>query len=279
MNALTKAAHRADALCWTVPVAAVLLMGCVKEGAEQPVDYDPQAVVEAYLLPGSPISVRITREMPFQEQDTANGIAGLVVVVEHAGTLDTLTDEGAGDYWGDSAHAVTASGTYSLHFAYNGRTVSGTTTIPAAPMGLGLSATTLQIPVLDMSSGPPSGGITFPDPIDVTWQNPEAAYHLVVVECIEADPETIADSDAPVRARFRTEPTTNTEAQLSFRDFTYFGTHRVILYRLNADYAALYLDNGANSQNLTTPQTNIVNGLGIFTGVNTDTLLLEVVEQ
>jgi hypothetical protein len=52
----------------------------------------------------------------------------------------------------------------------------------------------------------------------------------------------------------------------------------LILYHLNADYAALYNDTGNSSQNLTNPTTNIENGLGIFTGINADTLLLNVIK-
>jgi hypothetical protein len=273
--------HRQRAnMPWPVLAAiAFLAPACMKEDGQEAVDNALQAVVEAYLSPGGPIAVRITRETPFQEQGLDNGIPGLLVTIEHEGAIDTLTDAGGGDYQGGPASTATTDA-YTLRFAYNGHEVSGTTTLPPAPQGFVLSANTLEIPVIDMGSGPPSGGApSFPDPIDVDWQNPDAAYHLVLVECIESDPEQIADSDAPVRPRFRTEPTTDVQAQLSFRDFTYYGTHRVILYRLNADYAALYMDNGANSHNLTTPRTNIVNGLGIFTGVNTDTLFLDVQEQ
>lgn len=265
----------------TLPVACLLIMvalsSCLKEEEATPIDNDPQAVVEAYLLPGSPIVVRVKREVPFQEVDDGSGLGGLFITVGHGTSVDTLFDEGNGIYSG--ATMVAQSEQYALQFDFNERRVTSVTDIPISPVGFGISASYLEIPVLEPGNGPPSGGFSFPDPIEVTWQNPGTAYHLVVVECIEDDPQQIADSDAPVRPRFRTEPTTNTEAELSFRDFTYFGTHRIILYRLNADYAALYLDNGANSQNLTTPQTNIVNGLGIFTGVNTDTLFLEVQEQ
>jgi hypothetical protein len=58
--------------------------------------------------------------------------------------------------------------------------------------------------------------------------------------------------------------------------FEYLGTHRIILYRILPDYSALYDVNSNSSQNLTSPDSDIENGLGIFTGINADTLWVEV---
>lgn len=60
--------------------------------------------------------------------------------------------------------------------------------------------------------------------------------------------------------------------------FSYYGTHQIILFKLNSEYAALYENSGTTSQSLTVPPTSIVNGYGIFTGINSDTLYIEVVE-
>jgi hypothetical protein len=43
--------------------------------------------------------------------------------------------------------------------------------------------------------------------------------------------------------------------------------------------AALYSDNSNSSQNLSNPTTNITNGLGIFTGISSDTLYLQVKQK
>ncbi|NJO24567.1 MAG: hypothetical protein HC867_00495 [Bacteroidia bacterium] len=45
---------------------------------------------------------------------------------------------------------------------------------------------------------------------------------------------------------------------------------------MQPEYAALYNSNGNSSQNLTTVPTNVQNGLGIFTGVNADTVFVTV---
>jgi len=98
-----------------------------------------------------------------------------------------------------------------------------------------------------------------------------------VVECLETNPTPIFDTAhfRPPRM-FRNSPMQGTSSQISPMSFSYYGTHRVILFRLNAEYSAIYQENGSNSLNLTAPNSNIENGLGIFTGINSDTLMIEV---
>ena len=55
--------------------------------------------------------------------------------------------------------------------------------------------------------------------------------------------------------------------------------HRIVLFHLNPDYAALYKQSSTSTQHIATPPTRVVNGLGIFTGVNTDTLYVAVKPQ
>jgi hypothetical protein len=63
------------------------------------------------------------------------------------------------------------------------------------------------------------------------------------------------------------------------QEFQYFGKHRLILYHVLPDYASLYSENSTSSQNLTNPSTSIMNGYGIFTGLNSDTLYFTVNEN
>ncbi|MGC8802585.1 MAG: hypothetical protein ACP5PS_02250 [Bacteroidales bacterium] len=56
----------------------------------------------------------------------------------------------------------------------------------------------------------------------------------------------------------------------------YYGHNYVILYHLNPEYAALYKFSGNTSLNIKEPTSNIVNALGIFTGINADTLNIYV---
>ena len=54
---------------------------------------------------------------------------------------------------------------------------------------------------------------------------------------------------------------------------------QIYLHWTAGRYAQLYDDNGTSSLNLAKPPTNVVNGLGVFTGINADTLLIQVNEN
>lgn len=102
-----------------------------------------------------------------------------------------------------------------------------------------------------------------------------------MVECTETDLDPITDfgDNDPPDFQFRKEPERADSSALNSREFSYFGTHRVVLFHLNVDYASLYDDASTSSLNLTNPTTSIENGYGIFTGISTDTLYIDVLEN
>ena len=133
------------------------------------------------------------------------------------------------------------------------------------------------------NGGFPGGGFTQIDPIEVSWDNPEGDYYYVLIENLETNPEYVndflADLEEDLGQRFRriTEPSiTDFHSINPRREITQYGTHRVIVFRVSPEYAALYQTSGTSSQSLTEPPSNIDNGLGIFTGVSSDTLYFEV---
>ena len=78
---------------------------------------------------------------------------------------------------------------------------------------------------------------------------------------------------------FKKSPTNSNTEQIRAMDFQYYGKHRFILFHVLPDYAALYNQTSTSSQNLSNPSTSITNGYGIFTGLNTDTLYIDVKEE
>ena len=125
------------------------------------------------------------------------------------------------------------------------------------------------------------------DAIEVVWDNSEGDYYYVVIENIEDNPEFVNDLLAEFQAngnarRFFqiTEPEiSDFYAINALRDLTQFGTYRIIVYRVNPEYAALYETAGTSSISIASPPSNIENGLGIFTGVSSDTVYLEVIKN
>jgi Domain of unknown function (DUF4249) len=250
----------------------VLTVCCTKTGPLSIIEQ--KAVVEAYLSPNKPIDVYVTKEIPFTDSTTTlQTINNLVIKIETNGQTYTLkADSIAGHY--KSTVNVVESQTYKMSFVYNGKTLSATTTIPTRPKDFKASATELVIPQFTFG-GPPQ----FPSPVTLTWTNATSDYHLVTVKSTSTSSETINPNRPGGNRIFRERPTQTNTVDIRAPQFTYYGSHDVLLYHINVEYVSLYDDSGSNSLNLTAPYTNIENGLGIFTGISADTLKLLVKKQ
>jgi hypothetical protein len=98
----------------------------------------------------------------------------------------------------------------------------------------------------------------------------------VAIKCVASNPTEVS-TNGVVRPNFVSGPDQGNSKEINFGEFKYYGKNALLLYRVNTDYAALYNSSGSNSQNLTIVPTNVVNGLGIFTGINlADTLFVKV---
>lgn len=256
----------------------ILFHGC---NEEENMEFTDWPIIEAYLNPGNPFLVRVTRQVPFSEdvEYSADNIDSLVMEITCNDSLYVPDPQGDG-YYCDSSLLVTEGSNYTLSFIFNGKTVTAYTYVPVKPSNFEQSETSISIERMDSSSSPPSGGGIMPDPVSLTWDNEDLSYYLLVVENIEDSLDPIRDfgDEEPPENIFRKSPNTSTSEELRPNDFQYYGTHRIILFHVLADYAALYEQSSNTSQDLTNPSTSIGNGYGIFTGMNSDTLWIEVVE-
>jgi Domain of unknown function (DUF4249) len=257
-------------------VASTLLMTVACSDDTTSTVVPQKAVVEAYLSPNKTIDVAISKELPFSDTTTTvQKLNNLTVKVEYDGKTITLKSNGDGHYL--SNVKVDSNKTYHLFFDYGGKTVEAITTIPAKPTGFKQSVSEIKITAFNPGSG---SFPTSPDPVKLTWNNPTNDYFLVVTANTETAPETInsgfGGGGAPPNRIFRNRPSATNTSEIRSMQFQYYGNHDLILYRINAEYASLYDENGSNSLNLTAPFTNVKNGLGIFTGVAADTLKLYV---
>jgi len=254
-----------------------LMAACRKEGAS-PIFKD-ELVVEGYLREGQNVSLKLSRQTPFatDAKQSDEDINNLNITIECENRKYTLIPLGKGSY-SSNAFVIASGKTYSISFRYNNKLVTGTTTVPSHPINVKQSATQIGIPSLS-SFNPGSGSFpSFPDPVKISWSNADGSYYLVVTENIEANPESInsnSNGDTPART-FRDEPVQGSSTEIRAMQFQYFGKHRLIVYHLNPEYAALYKDNGSSSQNLTSAQTNLSNAKGVFTATSSDTLYLNV---
>lgn len=237
-------------------------------------------VVESYLITTRPVSIQITRKTPYDANIALSddNLDLLQVKVLYNDQIRLIPSVGNGEYK-DLAFIPQEGVKYKLEFEFNNQTVSSSTEILSKPENFKQSVTQIKMPGIDFSTRPPTRP-AMPDPVKLTWTNGDNSYYMVVIENMETAPTAINDygDKLPPGRFFRNAPTQTNQYEIQSMQFQYYGRHRLILYHLNADYAALYNDTGNSSQNLTNPTTNIENGLGIFTGINADTLLVNVIK-
>ena len=254
---------------------AFFLCGCKKEDNTAFTDWP---ILESYLKPGDYFNLKISRQVPFftSVKYSSDSLNQLIIKVLHNNKTDTLSPCGNGEYT-DSSLVVAEGEEYHISFSFNSKVVSAYTNVPAKPSKFTQSATTISLSKRDSSSVPPTM-TTMPDPVKLSWTNNDASYYLVVIENIESSPEAIFNfgTKTPPGNRFRKQPVTSSGLEIRSQEFQYFGTHRLILFHVLPDYANLYNQSGTSSQNLTNPASSISNGYGIFTGLNSDTLYIEV---
>lgn len=245
-------------------------------------EFEDSPIINAYLYADNYFEVQISHQVPFSEDATfVENTDNLDITVSRNGDQSVLESMGSGIY-ADTLLIVDEDDEYTMDFVYNGNEISAYTYVPAKPTEVTQSATQIYIERIDSTSIPGSGGPgSMPDPIEITWENGDESYYLLVVENMasELDPiRDFGDEDAPERL-FRNAPTNSSVAEIRAFDFQYYGQHRIILYHVLPDYASLYEMSESNSQNITNPSTSINNGYGIFTGLNSDTLYVNVKED
>jgi hypothetical protein len=250
----------------------IALFSCKKESSSTGV---PKAIVESYLAPGNSVKVLVSNEILYASSDTLDAPENLDISISCNGEISHLISNGSGNYISDTSFHIIEGNTYNLEFSYNNSVISSSTTIPAKPSNFKTSVSSVTVQQFDPGS---TTMPTFPEPVELTWDNPNHDYYIIVVDNIETTlvpTDTVNTDNRPI---FRTQPTQSNTYKIQPMQFKYYGMHNIILYKINAEYAALYNDNGSNSLNLTSPISNITNGFGIFTGINADTLQVNVVD-
>lgn len=254
----------------------LLLWSCSSDDSCE--NYSDTPVVEGYITRGNSIKVKVMRQTPFYAEANVSDddINNLHVSVKSGDTIVQLTPMGKGIYKDTAQEMLPETGVdYDLFFTFNNRLVTASTKILSKPENFCQSATSMAIEAFEMGEE-----TVFPDPVVLSWENADQSYYMLVVKNIESNPSLINSNGMgnPPQRFFRNRPTQGSSMELEARYFQYYGTHRLILFHLNADYAALFSENGNTSVNMVNPATNIQNGLGIFTGLNSDTLYLEITQ-
>ncbi len=266
---------------YIIALSTLILNACTKALTTNQADSDI-VVVESFLRPGEPISVNLSKMIPFIEEeytgdktvDTAN------VYINHKGKNYLLVSDPntPGKYLSaDSNLKAIIGDSYSLSFIYKGAEVTASTSIPSKPSNAVISSKTLYIETA--IAGPGSAG----NQTTVSCDNPDNAYHLVVIEYVEPVfapiNENLLEENFENFRKVSTEPVQSTSFDINTRQHLFFfGTYRIVIYKVNTEYVNLYENISQSTLSLSNPLTNIKNGQGIFTGISSDTLWLEVIK-
>jgi len=255
-----------------------LLTSCSKE-LITPITPDNVAIVESYLYAGdSVITIKVTKILPFSE-DTSEAteyITGLHLTINDI----ALTETGSGIYTLQLGNEQIQPGeSYELKFLYASDTVSSTTIIPDKPMNFSISSNEIYTDRITSSGGGmPSGP---PADLTLSLENTDKSYYYVLIQYMESERDYINYQSESLDLSDTTSisPMNTSETRLGTRNLNFFGSYRIILFKVNDDFADLYQQSSVNSNNITNPVSLINHGYGVFTGMASDTVYLEVKEN
>lgn len=261
---------------------------------DDPVVPSSQIVVEGYLFAHKPVSIRLTESSPFGVDSTI-WVPNLQISLESStGKKMVLNYSGKGEYVSKPTEKVEGAGTsYTLTFTYKGKEVKAVTTIPEKPKQLKASSSKMIIPQEMIDGGNSnaigSGGVigggsgsNVGTTLTLSWLNPESHYYSVKIVNTSVNPEQIRVLPPGFlldNLVGQIPPNQRNWMTLYSDQFYAYGRHALILLRLNTDYVALFDTENSTSLNLKTPPSLISNGLGIFTGVNSDTLYVDILKK
>ena len=264
---------------------APLLQACFNSDLEFEDQYEP--VVEAYLYVGQELEdVNLSSMISFGA-DSLGGeaITDAEVTLESESDSWVLVenDSVAGQYCLEEIPAAEPGDTFRIRIETDEDILTSCTVIPDDPPPVSMSSTSIYIPRVDDMRD--FQNVEMPDPVELTWDNPDADYYFLDIQNIESYPISIMpdppdDRPAPPAGfafQMITEPTNNNYYSIDLRQLDYFGTHRIVFTAVNDEYVYLYNSLNQDSREVNDPYSNVENGLGIFTAFNSDTLFLEVV--
>jgi hypothetical protein len=243
----------------------LLITACKKENTNATVNLP---VVQGYLMPAEAVTVKLTQQKALT--DTAKygaAISGLKVYVSNGNTNVLLTETTAGTYTYTDTTFVVAGKTYTLKFNYLTYAVSAQTVVPPKLLTFATVHSAIDIP----SSTSPNSGNTTLDLL--TWDNPDSLNNVLVFNNLDGKAFPLNPYGANFSQNFEINTNRASYYNLTAATFPYYGHYQFILLSVNQAYIDVIKSNSnSTSQNLVNNPTNIVNGLGVFTAMQADTL-------
>jgi len=238
-------------------------------------------VVEAYLIPGEAINhVKLTKLIPYLTDETYSvaeeiNDAEITIINDDANyKLIPFPGDSGYYYYPDTNVLVSENQTYSIEFQYKDKLVYASTITPEKPTNFNISQNLFLVERMVEGSYPSFTSDTY----EITWDNEDGSNYYISIDLLGTiiDPVSFMFTDTVTQTL--SSPAVTDVYNIHSRSLRYYGNYRVVLYKVNEEYANLYESTSTSSQSLTDPFTNIENGKGIFTAFNTDTLFFEVRE-
>jgi hypothetical protein len=226
-------------------------------------------VIESYLVPGQPIAVKVYQQKALADTAVFGiPISGLQVYLSDGTQKVQLTESATKGTYTYADNSILATGkTYTLLFDYNHIAVSASTLMPAKPVNFASQYTGITV----STRGGPASAATVLNTF--TWANPDSLNHILA---FKAAGTVVALNSFGGTRPTNQEINTNRSSyyNVTSGQFFYLGNYQAILFNVNQEYLD-FIDNNtrtASSQTLTQVPTNIVNGFGVFTAMQADTL-------
>lgn len=254
---------------------ALTYLACKKDDGDSTIADRP--VVQAYLSNGKAVTIKVYEQKGLLDT-TSYGptVSGLVVTFNNGTKTIILNETTPGIYSSAATDLIIPGNTCSFNFNYNGKIVSGETTVPGMPVAFASSSSEQGVPNPD----PDSSSTTF-TAVNFTWDNSNKGNYLMVFRNQDDTPNRIGSGFGrrnayEDREEYLGQASTFKTQRMTFQ---FSGYYDVYLYHINPEYNNILNSSSNSSLNLTNPPSNIKNGLGIFTAMTCDSLLLHVYEQ
>lgn len=250
-------------------LAMILIFASCETTSFSPAE-DDRFVVQAYLYAGELVTdIRLTATLPLGSEDSTappiiDADVALIKNGEHYALVPSPGDSGYYHYPGDDL-VIETGDVFDFEATVAGVTANARTTTPLPPDEISLSPTELVV----------EGRGT--EPVIVQWPNPKRDWHFITYQNIEPDSEPIFEGTVFGQRRVITEPTDAESIEIPVRQMTHYGRYEVRVYRVSEEYVQLYMSREQDTRDLNEPETNIENGLGIFTAFSSRTAYFEVV--
>jgi hypothetical protein len=258
---------------------AVTVLVCSCETTPTLPDGSAKPVIEAFLFAGESVTdVHIATTVALGSADTVGTpINDAVVVLTKLGIRYTLTpaegDSGYYRYLGEDL-SVNEGDVFDLEVTYAGSVATAQTVVPIHPDTVTLSADSIVVPTFGRGSGGTPGA--FGTQLIARWPNPSRDLYYVTIEAV-------GDSSSPITSgfggarRFIFPPIAADSFAVSPVSLAYYGLHRVKVYHVNTEYAALYESRQQDTRDLNEPATNVRNGLGVFSAFSSRSVTFRAV--